>query len=488
MKNASRVWSLLAVCATALALGGCHHSNPVVGQTVVTPQGSIPWAWVGGTNLVGRSGVYNSATPGLLTPGGRDGAASWMDTQGNLWVMGGVGYDVSGAVGNLNDLWEYTGGSWKFVSGSTTINAPGVYNLLNTPVGVGAATPATTPGARSAAATWLDSTGNLWLFGGIGVDANGLQGDLNDLWEFSPSTGLWTWVSGSMTANAKGVYAAATGVPASQLVPGARDGSVAWLDATGNFWLFGGGGYDSVGNNGLLNDLWKYNPTTGLWTFVTATLSSTGTVLANAYPTYGTAGTAAATNFPGSRQAASGWIDKTGNLWLFGGNGFDSNTSNGYLNDVWKYVPSTNQWTWVSGSNIVNVGGNYSTQASFSANNAPGGRAGSAATADSTGNFWLFGGQGYDGAGTQGYLNDLWEFSPSTGQWQYLSGSALVNGLGNYPTLGAAGATTNSPGARYSTVLHIDASNNLWVFGGAGYDSNAVLGDLNDLWKVAVTP
>jgi hypothetical protein len=51
------------------------------------------------------------------------------------------------------------------------------------------------PGARSGAVSWTDKTGNLWLYGGDGLDAAGTQGTLNDLWEFSPSTGEWTWMA-----------------------------------------------------------------------------------------------------------------------------------------------------------------------------------------------------------------------------------------------------------------------------------------------------
>jgi hypothetical protein len=31
---------------------------------------------------------------------------------------------------------------------------------------------------------------------------------------------------------------------------------------------------------------------------------------------------------------------------------------------------------------------------------------------DSSGNFWLFGGNGLDASGTLGYLNDVWEYQP----------------------------------------------------------------------------
>ena len=42
------------------------------------------------------------------------------------------------------------------------------------------------------AVSWVDGTGNLWLFGGIG--------GLNDLWEYNPATNLWAWISGDAVA------------------------------------------------------------------------------------------------------------------------------------------------------------------------------------------------------------------------------------------------------------------------------------------------
>jgi hypothetical protein len=63
---------------------------------------------------------------------------------------------------------------------------------------------------------------------------------------------------------------------------------------------------------------------------------------------YGTLGMPAGSNVPGGRQAPVTWIDAFGNLWLFGGNGFDSDGSFLPLNDLWKF--SGGQWTWMSGS------------------------------------------------------------------------------------------------------------------------------------------
>src|SRR5580693_6818955 len=63
---------------------------------------------------------------------------------------------------------------------------------------------------------------------------------------------------------------------------------------------------------------------------------------------YGMLGKPAAANIPGGRGAAALWKDQGGNIWLFGGYGFDSNGAVSYLNDLWELDPSTNEWAWMS--------------------------------------------------------------------------------------------------------------------------------------------
>jgi hypothetical protein len=43
-----------------------------------------------------------------------------------------------------------------------------------------------TPGQRDLAVSWIDGSGNFWLFGGEDWDSTGTAGKLNDLWEFIP--------------------------------------------------------------------------------------------------------------------------------------------------------------------------------------------------------------------------------------------------------------------------------------------------------------
>ena len=122
-------------------------------------------------------------------------------------------------------------------------------------------------------------------------------------------TGEWAWMKGDSKLPLFPVYGE-QGIPAASNKPGARQYSASWTDASGNLWLFGGGGYGSSGS-GYLNDLWKYNTATNEWTWVKGdnTTEQPGV--------YGTQGIPSATNKPGARHNGVSWTDGSGNLWLF---------------------------------------------------------------------------------------------------------------------------------------------------------------------------
>ncbi len=363
------------------------------------------WTWVSGSNTKNARGTYGTlGTPASGNiPGARKDSISWTDASGNLWLFGGNGLVPSGAAiaGPLNDLWKYDiqTGFWTWVGGSNTKNATGTYGTLGTPAS------GNIPGARSGSISWADASGNLWLFGGNGIgSSSGSANDLNDLWKYDIQTGFWTWVGGSNTTQANGIYGT-LGTPAPGNIPGARNFSISWADASGNLWLFGGNGFDSSSSfASQLNDLWKYDIQTGFWTWVGG--SDTG----DATSTYGTLGTPASGNIPGARNSSISWADASGNLWLFGGLGFDSDNLLGDLNDLWKYDIQTGFWTWVGGSNLKNVPGTYGTLGTPAPSNIPGARERSISWADTSGNLWLFGGNGYDSASNEGFLNDLWKY------------------------------------------------------------------------------
>jgi hypothetical protein len=366
-------------------------------------------------------------------------------------LFGGNGIGSGAVDGYLNDLWKYNPITelWTWMSGSNTTGSPGVYGAENVP------SADNVPGARSGAASWIDASGNLWLFGG----ADG-AGNLNDLWKYDPLRGRWTWVSGSTTENAPGIYGA-KGVAKDSNVPGAESGAVSWVDASGNFWLFGG-----AGSTGSISSLWKFSPSTGLWTWVG------GSKDPDAPPVYGSQGLAAASNDPGARALASSWVDNSGDVWLFGGS-----SDLGSLNDLWTYSASTGQWTWVGGSNAPNATGVYATKGVAAAGNVPGARVSATSWTDVSGNFWLFGGAATNTSGAvAGYFNDLWTYSPSTGLWKWVAGSNAPDAPGSDVAPGTA-RSGNAPAARDAAASWVDAHGNFWLFGGMG-----TTGYLNDFW------
>lgn len=357
-------------------------------------------------------------------------------------------------------------GQWTWVSGDNTVNNVGVYGVKGT------AAAANKPGNRNSQSGWKDASGNFWIFGGL--DFNGDA--YNDLWMYNVSTGQWTWVSGNNGPNNNnGVYGV-KGVPAATTVPGARYGQTAWVDAVGNFWVFGGVGTDGSGNSGYLNSLWKYSPLTNLWTWVS------GDNTRNMAGVYGTKGVGAALNKPGGRNYQASWMDASGNLWIFGGYGYDAAGNLGGMNDLWKYNPVTNQWTWISGDNTRNMAGVYGAKGTAAAANKPGIRYEHSGWVDALGSFWVFGGAGYDGSGSLGWLNDLWKYDPVTNQWTWVSGDNTLNNAGIYGTKGTA-AVANKPGSRFGQSAVVDGGGNFWIFGGLGYDGSGGLGELNDLLK-----
>ena len=307
------------------------------------------WTWMNGDTLVPIPTVFG--TIGVPDPsndlGVQLGAPHWTDATGNLWAWG-----VGGRA-----LWRYNISSdqWTWMAGDHSGGTAGNYGIL------GVASSTNTPGIRNSSATWVDASGNFWLFGGIGYDVNNTYGSLNDLWKYDISTNLWTWINGDNTVTHSGVYGT-RGLASSTNKPGSRAYCTSMKDAAGNFWLFGGTGHDTNGNRSFLNDLWKYNPGTNQWTWIS------GDMVINASASYGIKGTPSSSNNIGAKNNASGWIDASANIWLFGGDGMSQ------VNDMWKYNPATNQWTWMNGDNTSFTAANYGTKGVATSTNTPGHR------------------------------------------------------------------------------------------------------------------
>jgi|tagenome__1003787_1003787.scaffolds.fasta_scaffold20968785_1 hypothetical protein len=366
------------------------------------------------------------------------------------------------ATANVTNVQVVCISEWTWVSGSDLVAVGGIYpgNSKGNPL---------YPGTRYGVSNWTDSAGNYWAFGGLGYDINGPtvqqttggsnESVLSDLWEFNGTT--WSFKDGDTLTGQCFDYPATFGPG----TPSSRSNAVSWTDSAGNFWMFGG--YVAFNTTafcpsaGAFNDLWEY--TGGQWTWVGGS------------PTPFTAGVySGSAQVPGARYWSTGAVDPaTGKFWMFGGYGFDVNHSFGYLNDLWVFDPATTKWTFVAGSQTADPKGVYSGTAAI-----PGGRIGANSWIDSSGNFWLFGGDAFDSAGSAGPMNDVWKFPLAGTTWTFVSGST-TNGSG--PNFGTQGIpdVANVPGSRAFATSWQAPSGDVWVLGGERLGGALY----TDLWK-----
>jgi len=395
--------------------------------------------WIHGSNTINSTGNFGtqgvpSATnepPALYEP------CEWTDLTGKFWLYGG-----EGSAGG-NDLWCYDPATdeWTWMRGTNSGNDPGNYGTM------GVASPTNQPPSKGGGiSSWVDLNNNLWMFGGRGP-----AGNYSDLWKYDITSNEWTWMKD--TINGPGIYGT-QGISNPANYPPAREETAAtWTDNSGDLWLFGG--YTGP----AYNDLWRFNIASNSWTWMK------GANVTNQPGVYGTQGVEAPANTPSARWVYSRWKDNNGNFWLFGGGDYNFQ----YLNDLWRYNPVTNNWTWMSGSNIPFANSVFGTKCVTDSANLPGSRAENrAAWTDVNGNFWMFGGI-LTGSG----LNDLWMYCVATNQWTWTGGDTIFNSPGSWGTKGVSNPS-NRPSARDGAISWSDQNGHLYLFGG--------FGDYNDLW------
>ncbi len=442
------------------------------------------WTWIKGKEHFDAEGHFG--TPGeehvLNTPPGREHASTWTDLEGNLWMYGGRGYAGSGDTnpGLRDDLWKYnpSTGNWTWVKGHiNVINSLPVYGTQ------GVASPENSPGGREHFITWTGVDGTLWLYGGGTMGSSAHFSRLaGGLWKYDIPTNQWTWVGG-----ADNEYLPVHGTQgqfAPENYPGYRFGASGWTDAAGNLWLFGGmtiriavGPTDAAGLPlpHMTNDIWKYDTSLRQWMWLKGANSAITTT------SYGMKGVPDSANMPRSRVGAVSWNDNLDNFWFMGGDSNPNVTRSGAQNDIWRYEPATNNWTWMDGSQTPDPLPVAVAQGIADESNAPGGRTYHSGKADAEGNLWIFGGQGQGSTG-EGALNDLWKYDTTSGVWTWCLGSLAPSQLGIY---GEQGVPTpgSTPGARIGSWSWADASGRFYVMGGAGQGKYGP-GLMSDLWRL----
>lgn len=240
--------------------------------------------------------------------------------------------------------------------------------------------------------------------------------------------GVWTWMRGdSILASPTGNYGT-LGVASNSNEPPARYHSTFWQDSSGKFWLFGGTLTATI----WLNDLWMYDPSTNLWTWVNG--PQLNTALAGSY---GTQGVPSASNYPKHCHLTGiSWTDNSNHLWLIDDNGA-----------MWKYDIATNQWAWMSGSSTGPTPVVFGTLGVLNSNNQPGVNAeNKAAWTNDDGTLWMYN------------LGNVWKYDPSVNMWARMKATAATN----YGTMGVE-APTNHPDAAKSFNYWKDNCNNFYI-------------------------
>ncbi len=271
-------------------------------------------------------------------------------------------------------------------------------------------------------------------------------------------SGKWTWMNGSVASNFPNSSYGTLGIAANTNEPPARYQCAYWTDLNGIFWVFGG-----VGGGGLLNDLWKFDPTTNLWTWVNGPQ-----IQDDVNGTYGAIGVPSVNNCPSARgYGANCWTDSKNYLWLYGG----SNTAANGGDDLWRYNTATNEWTLMKG-NTTNNAVSAGIRGIPNATNSPGYlQETKSGYVDNNDNLWMIGNSS----------ELMWKYNPSINQWTWMKGS-LNNSSANYGTMGVE-SDTNQPIGRCSYTKWKDINGNFYIF--AGLNSFASLNPetYNDVWK-----
>lgn len=350
------------------------------------------WTWVKGPkNTTSPAGVYGTmGVPSVLNyPAAVGyGANCWTDAAGDLWLYSG--YDMSGTFSN-DVLWRYhiATNEWTWMKGTKVSSTVAVYGTK------GLAATANTPGERNECKSAWVHNNKLWLFGGMS------GGNVrNDLWSFDIATNNWTWEAGTNLPADAGTYGT-KGVANATNTPPSRFSYTRWQDASNNFYLFGGSKSTSS-----QNDVWQYNTSTKMWTWVSGTnlVNDKGTTNPYCKPN---AGDAPASRF--ENQTAQSNSQCTKAFWTFGGTSI-----HGYFNDLWLFNTENYEWTKVKGGVGAPPASSYGVKGVEAASNLIPGKMGCCVWTDKIGVLYVFGGYGYDSKNVFDLSNDLWKFIPDT--------------------------------------------------------------------------
>lgn len=425
------------------------------------------WTWIGGSSLPDD---YFTWLQGQ-TPGIRSGHGMVLDAKLNrLYVIGG-GFEITSETESeeyfLNDVWQLDLNSqlWTWISGTfENINAPGILDGENA-----------SPAARQYFACGLDSSsGLIYIHGGKGYGNSTSLGLLNDLWQFNPTSGKWTWLSGSFDINQNNVYADKV-IESTKAIPGSRYmHSLVVIPEDGRLILFGG--FTDIFLS--FNDLWRWNPVKKLWTW----LNGGGNL--NYKASYGEMGVSSPYNLPRARGGFAMTYNPTRKkIIIFGGSQYPLDfftVMSTCLNDLWEYDLQSNTWTWIGGTGRENAYASSMRTGIATKHNMIDCRLGSQMTVNNqTGTLLIYGGSFYPGEFFGGTGQSVWLWDPITKFWTQISDPEIEPA---HNQLGVS-SQKNQPGLRnFASMCSHPETGAVYVYGGLLTENY-----IGDLWVLKPT-
>jgi hypothetical protein len=415
------------------------------------------WTWMSGYLVSDAVWIYPRPLP---TP---------LSVKGTPWVLGSttkpsVREHSAGGIANNNEIYVYGGASleyefssdfwvydisqqkWAFIS---DLGWEAVFD------NIGVESSIAHPGGRNRMASSIDKNGNIWLFGGL--YKNKYTNEISarsDLWKYNPKTKKFTYFGDVGNSLNK---------------PNARYRTRAWFDENNNFWMYGGA-IDNSSGTFSYNDLWMYNISTNLWSFVSGNKNTTycKDCPNGVYPT--ASGTGGIQYFPRARSDYAYWKDNSGNIWIYGG--YAESHGADEFGDLWKFNPINNEWTLISGNDTLNP---PKTATNPGSRNAP------YCWVGNDNKLYMSGGQRQYWY----FLRDTWRVNPSDGNWEVVK----IDSLSNEAPISAGfriESTTNSPGSSVNTLNHLTTGSHTYMFSGYGTGSNNLNGFTGAMWRYSL--
>lgn len=376
-------------------------------------------------------------------------------SQDNIYVYGN---DNSSYYYGNSSFWVFnlTLKQWKCIQDNdinVNFGVKGVYNSTNT------------PGKRSQSITFIDNEGNLYLWGGTGIDYTTYTIPYNDLWKYDVSIQQWAWIGGADNAGNYG----AIGIESDLFFPSARIDVNPILSNDGMLFFYGG--YYRYSNK---FDLWKYNPNNNSWTLLFLPSDNMQNI--------GNIGVEDINNKPGVLIDYTSWFYNN-NLYIFGGTTESSTCIECVQKKIWKFNLATNLWACIKNPNTIDA--IYGTQNISDIDNTPPSLENMSNAIVLNNEVYFFG--GYEkGEGTdewnKGLHNSLWRYNLITNEWTWLKGKQLTNHPGFFGKKGVE-RIENMPASRLNSFLWNDG-NIIKLFGGSVY--NSFMNYSQDFWDYKI--